>query len=114
MGVMTDNGREHVNKQLLDWVTEAVDYGVAGILLTLIDIEGTMKGFDLRLINKVTRIVECPEIVHSGARTIEDIVVAAKSGASGVAIASMLHYEKFNINEIKESLINSGIFVRMV
>ena len=73
-----------------------------------------MKGFDLRLINEVTKIVECPVIAHGGAGTIEDIVMAAKSGASGVAIASMLHYEKFNINEIKESLINSGIFVRMV
>ena len=112
--VMTDNGREHANKQVLDWVTEAVKYGVGEILLTSIDMEGTMKGFDLRLINEVTKIVECPVIAHGGAGTIEDIVMAAKSGASGVAIASMLHYEKFNINEIKESLINSGIFVRMV
>ena len=111
---MTDNGRKNVNKQVLDWVTEAVDYGIGDILLTSIDIEGTMKGFDLRLINKVTKIVECPETAHSGARTIEDIVMAAKSGASGVAIALMLYYEKFNICKIKESLVNSGIFVRMV
>jgi cyclase len=114
MGAMTDNGREHVNKQLLDWATEAVDYGVGVILLSSIDIKGIVKGFDLRLTNKVTRIVECPEIAHSGARTIEDIVVAAKHGASGEAIASMLHYDEFNINEIKESLVNNGIFVRMV
>lgn len=111
---MTDNGREHVNKQVLDWVTEAINYGVGEILLTSLDMEGTMKGFDVRLINEVTKIVECPVIAHGGAGTIEDKVMAAKSGASGVAIASMLHYEKFDFNEIKESLVNSGIFVRMV
>lgn len=111
--VMTDNGREHANKQVLDWVTEAVNYGVGEILLTSIDMEGTMKGFDLKLINEVTKIVECPVIAHGGAGTIEDIVMAAKNGASGVAVASMLHYKKFKIKEIKESLLNSGVSVRI-
>jgi cyclase len=111
--VMTDNGREHANKQVLDWVTEAVNYGVGEILLTSIDMEGTMKGFDLKLINEVTKIVECPVIAHGGAGTIEDIVMAAKNGASGVAVASMLHYKKFKIEEIKESLLNSGVSVRI-
>ena len=40
--VMTDNGREHVNKQVLDWVTEAINYGVGEILLNSLDMEGTM------------------------------------------------------------------------
>jgi len=111
--VMTDNGREHANKQVLDWVTEAVNYGVGEILLTSIDMEGTMKGFDLKLINEVTKIVECPVIAHGGAGTIEDIVMAAKNGASGVAVASMLHYKRFKIKEIKESLLNSGVSVRI-
>jgi cyclase len=111
--VMTDNGREHANKQVLDWVTEAVNYGVGEILLTSVDMEGTMKGFDLKLINEVTKIVECPVIAHGGAGTIEDIVMAAKNGASGVAVASMLHYKKFKIKEIKESLLNSGVSVRI-
>jgi len=72
-----------------------------------------MKGFDLKLINEVTKIVECPVIAHGGAGTIEDIVMAAKNGASGVAVASMLHYKKFKIKEIKESLLNSGVSVRI-
>jgi cyclase len=62
----------------------------------------------------VTQIVECPVIAHGGAGTIEDIVMAAKGGASGVAIASMLHYKKFEINKIKESLLKNGISVRFV
>jgi cyclase len=112
--VMTDNGREHANKQVLDWVTEAVNYGVGEILLTSVDMEGTMKGFDLKLIKEVTKIVECPVIAHGGAGTIEDIVMAAKNGASGVAIASMLHYKKFRIEGIKQSLLSSGVSVRLV
>jgi cyclase len=112
--VMTENGREHANKQVLDWISEAVNYGVGEILLTSIDMEGTMKGFDLELINAVAKIVECPVIAHGGAGTIQDIVLAAKSGASGVAIASMLHYGKFEIKEIKHNLATSGLSVRIV
>ena len=48
------------------------------------------------------------------AGTIQDIVLAAKSGASGVAIASMLHYDKFEIKEIKHNLATSGLSVRIV
>lgn len=112
--VMTENGREHANKHVLDWVSEAVNCGVGEILLTSIDMEGTMKGFDLELINAVAKIVDCPVIAHGGAGTIQDIVLAAKSGASGVAIASMLHYGKFEIKEIKHNLATIGLSVRIV
>lgn len=40
--------------------------------------------------------------------------MAAKSGVSGVAIATMLHYKKFKIKEIKENLMNNSILARMV
>jgi cyclase len=110
--VMTDNGREHTNKDAVNWVEEASAFGIGEILLTSIDNEGTMKGFDLELIESVLSVTECPVIAHGGAGQISDILSVAKCGASGVAIASVLHYKKVTIEEIKRELQSINIEIR--
>jgi cyclase len=110
--VMTDNGREHANKDAVNWVEEASAFGIGEILLTSIDNEGTMKGFDLELIESVLSVTECPVIAHGGAGQISDILSVAKCGASGVAIASVLHYKKVTIEEIKRELQSINIEIR--
>jgi len=110
--VMTDNGREHANRNVDDWVWEASTFGVGEILLTSIDNEGTMKGFDLDLVKNVLSVTDCPVIAHGGAGDISDILGAAKCGASGVAIASILHYKKITIGEIKKQLQDLNIEIR--
>lgn len=109
---MTDCGREHSGKDVLHWVQETVDLGVGEIILTSIDQEGTMLGFDLELIEAVRSVTQVPIIAHGGAGTPEDILLAQKAGANGVALASMLHFEKFTISQIKTYLNSVGIEVR--
>jgi len=111
--VMTDNGREHSNRYVDDWVEEASTFGVGEILLTSIDKEGTMKGFDLDLVKKVLSVTDCPVIAHGGAGRISHIFDVARCGASGAAIASILHYKKITIGEIKKELQNLDIEIRM-
>lgn len=109
---MTDCGREHSGKDVLHWVQETVDLGVGEIILTSIDQEGTMLGFDLELIEAVRSVTQVPIIAHGGAGTPEDILLAQKAGANGVALASMLHFEKYTISQIKTYLNSVGIEVR--
>ena len=71
-----------------------------------------MKGFDLELIESVLSVTECPVIAHGGAGQISDILSVAKCGASGVAIASVLHYKKVTIEEIKRELQSINIEIR--
>ena len=95
----TDNGREHTGIDAIFWARQAEERGAGEILLTSIDQEGTGNGFDLELIEKVTKSVTIPVIAHGGAANVSHISASVKdSGADAVAIASMLHYAELNRN----------------
>lgn len=111
--VMTDCGREHTGKSVLDWIQEASHYGIGEILLTSIDAEGTQKGFDLDLLIKVREITDVPLIAHGGCGKVSDISDVARAGGDGYAIATVLHYEKFTVADIKNHLSTLGIEVRI-
>ena len=110
--VMTDCGREHTGKSVEDWVQEASSYGIGEILLTSIDVEGTQKGFDLQLLTKVRALTDVPVVAHGGCGKLSDISDVAKAGGDGYAIATMLHFGKFTVREIKNYLATVGISVR--
>jgi cyclase len=111
--VMTDSGREHSGIEVCDWVKEASGYGIGEILLTSVDSEGTRKGFDLNLLQNVREVTDLPIIMHGGAGELKDILLAAKNGADGVAVASILHFEVNNIIEIKQFLNDNQVEVRI-
>ncbi len=111
--VMTDSGREHSGIEVCDWVRTASSYGVGEILLTSIDFEGTRKGFDLNLLQKVREVTDLPIIMHGGAGNLKDVLLAANNGADGVAVASILHFEINNILEIKRFLNDNQVEVRI-
>ena len=111
--VMTDSGREHSGIEVSDWVKAASGYGVGEILLTSIDSEGTRKGFDLNLLQAVRGATDLPIVMHGGAGELKDILLAAKNGADGVALASILHFEINDILEIKQFLNDNQVEVRI-
>jgi cyclase len=59
------------------------------------------------LASKVVSLVNIPVVVSSGAGSLEDIkTLIEMANPSGVAIASLLHYDRTTIQEIKEYLNN--------
>lgn len=108
----TDCGRMQSGKNVLEWVKEIEQRGAGEILLQSVDTDGRKRGFDLELCKKVIESINIPVVVASGAGTLEDIKnIIEYSNPSGVAIASMLHYNITNIKEIKQYLSNNGIEV---
>jgi len=108
----TDCGRIQSGKNVLEWVKEVEDRGAGEILLQSIDHDGRQRGFDLELAKKVVQSVNIPVIIASGAGKLEDIKELINYAApSGVAIASLLHYDKFTIQEIKDYLQSNKIEV---
>lgn len=108
----TDCGRIRSGKNVLEWVKEVEERGAGEILLQSVDVDGCQKGFDLELAKKVVEVVEIPVVVASGAGSLEDIKELIEyARPSGVAIASLLHYDKANISEIKKYLRDNGIGV---
>ena len=64
--------------------------GAGEIFLNSIDRDGTMEGYDIEMIKKVTESVSIPVIACGGAGKIEDFLKAVKiGGASAVAAGSL-------------------------
>jgi imidazole glycerol-phosphate synthase subunit HisF len=109
----TDNGRERTGRDVIDWVRQAVDLGAGEVLLTSVDQEGTRKGFDLPLVAQVCNAVNVPVIASGGFGKVSDLVQASLRGASGVAIADALHWQRMGLADIKQAAAQAGLDVRM-
>lgn len=108
----TDCGRIQSGKNVIEWAKEIEERGAGEIFLQSVDKDGRKRGFDLELCKKVVEAVEIPVVVASGAGSLEDIKeVIDYAKPSGVAIASLLHYDTVSVGEIKTYLINHGIEV---
>jgi|TARA_B100000767_G_C19588987_1_gene460604 cyclase len=103
----TDCGRIQSQKDVSDWASEVEQRGAGEILLQSVDMDGRRRGFDIELASEIVDLVNIPVVVSSGAGSLEDIKTLIEVvNPSGVAIASLLHYEQTTILEIKEYLNN--------
>ena len=108
----TDCGRIQSGKNVLNWVKEVENRGAGEILLQSVDRDGRQQGFDIELSKNVVNSVNIPVILASGASSLEDIKYTIKTvQPSGIAIASLLHYNKVSIQEIKQYLKEHDIKV---
>jgi cyclase len=57
--------------------------------------------------------VNVPVVLHGGAGNVQHIVAAARAGADGVSIASLLHYNRQTIPALKAALAQEGVEVRL-
>lgn len=106
---MTPTGRD-----VCSWAKELEDRGAGEILITSIDLDGTMRGYDLKLIEAVVNAVDIPVIASGGAGTYQHMVDAVtKAGASAVAAASIFHFTEQTPAGAKEALAAAGVPVRM-
>lgn len=95
------------------WAKKVEELGAGEILLTSIDRDGTGLGYDLTLIKGVIETVNIPVIASGGAGKPEHILEAFKIGADAALAASIFHYGRYRIREIKEFLRKAGIRVRL-
>lgn len=88
--VYGDGGTKSTGHEPAAYARQMEDLGAGEILLTAIDRDGTMKGYDIELVAKVTSAVGIPVIASGGAGTIADFGVASKrAGAAAVAAGAM-------------------------
>jgi cyclase len=76
------------------------------------DRDGTGDGYDLGLTSGVAGAVEVPVIASGGAGELHHLVEGLRAGADAVLVASMLHYRRFSVAEIKDHLAQAGVPVR--
>jgi cyclase len=109
----SNSGTKNEYVDVVSWVKTVENMGAGEILITSIDCDGLMKGYDLDLISTVVNTVNIPVIASGGAGCYQDLVDAVViSGASAVAAASMFLYTEQTPLEAKKIMKESGIPVR--
>ncbi|MDD4855511.1 MAG: imidazole glycerol phosphate synthase subunit HisF [Sulfuricurvum sp.] len=111
--VYLNGGRVDTGINALEWAKEVVNRGAGEILLTSMDADGTKTGFDLSIIEQISRAVNVPVIASGGAGTMEHIKEAFDHGADAALAASIFHYREIDIMDLKRYLSANGIPVRL-
>ncbi|MSQ14807.1 MAG: imidazole glycerol phosphate synthase subunit HisF [Dehalococcoidia bacterium] len=112
--VFTHGGRTPTGMDVLQWAKDAVSRGAGEILLTSMDKDGQLTGYDLELTRAVSEAVSVPVIASGGAGTLEHLYDAAAAGkADALLCASIFHYGTYTIRQAKEYLLYRGVPVRL-
>ncbi|KFJ07122.1 imidazole glycerol phosphate synthase subunit HisF [Bifidobacterium tsurumiense] len=110
--VTTMGGRKSTGIDAVWWAKRAAELGAGEILLNSMDADGTEQGFDLEMISAVRQEVDIPIIASGGAGLVEHFPPAIEAGANAVLAASVFHYGKITIAEVKQALREAGYTVR--
>ena len=105
-------GRSETSEDLIDMAKRCAEAGAGELLLTSMDQDGTMAGYDLEAISNVAEAVDIPMIASGGAGLIDHLSVAYAAGASGFLIASKFHLKEWTVKELAEQLNFRGTPVR--
>jgi len=109
---LSHSGTVQTNKDPVAWAKELADRGAGEILLTSVERDGTMQGYDLELISQVAHAVDIPVIASGGAGNYQHMIEAVRAGASAVAAASIFHFTELTPAGAKEAMSAAGIPVR--
>ena len=98
----------------IEWAKKAVKLGAGEIILTSIDTDGTGGGYDIELCAAVANAVPVPVTASGGAGSLEQIAAVLKNTpVASALVASLVHFGKATIPEIKKYLESKGISVRI-
>ena len=111
--VYIKGGFEKTNLDAVEWTIKAESLGAGAILPTSIEKDGTKAGYDIGITRKIAESVSIPIIASGGAGTLEDIKkVLTKGKADAALAASIFHYGKYTVKEVKKYLRKNNIEVR--
>ena len=95
------------------YATKMESEGAGEIMITNIDRDGMMGGYDIKLIKSVASIVSIPVIASGGAGSLEDLKNGIEEGhASAVAAASIFHFTDQSPIKARKYLVDHGVAVR--
>lgn len=112
--VLVRGGQESADLDAVAWAKQAVEMGCGEILLTSVDRDGTQEGFDVELTSVISRSVPVPVIASGGARIPEHFAEVFVEGYADAALAASIFHDGIQrIRDLKESLADKGIAVRL-
>ena len=113
--VFAKGGRENTGMEAIEWIRRCVENGAGEVVLNSIDTDGVKQGFDLEMLDAVCQVVNVPVIASGGAGGIQDFVTLFKALPkvdAGLA-ASIFHFGEVQISDLKQTLRDNDIIVRL-
>jgi cyclase len=112
--VYVNGGRTPTGRDGIAWIKEAEQRGAGEVLLTSMDRDGTLAGYDLPLLRRVSDLVRIPVIASGGAGAPIHLLEGLRDGgADAVLAASIFHYDQYPIAAVKQYLASYGVPVRL-
>jgi len=112
--VFVRGGRENTKLDAIAWAKEVAERGAGELLITSMDGDGTLAGYDLELTRTIAEQVQIPVIASGGAGNCEHIYEAVTDGkAEAALLASLLHYGQLSVAQIKTYLDDRQVPVRL-
>tara|TARA_Y100001970_G_C14231089_1_gene858686 strand:+ start:1420 stop:2214 length:795 start_codon:yes stop_codon:yes gene_type:complete len=112
--IFSHGGTRPTNIDALEWAREMEDRGAGEILLTSMDNDGKKGGFDIELLSTISGKLKIPVIASGGGGHFKHFKEALTLGkADAVLAASVFHYAKYTVSDIKKYLLKNNIPVRL-
>ena len=112
--VYVSGGQTPTGLDAVEWAVRGVELGAGEILLTSMDSDGTLAGYDIELTRIISDMVSVPVIASGGAGTMQHFAeVLTKGNADAALAASLFHDGKLRIAELKKELQGQGVPIRL-
>ncbi len=112
--VFSHGGRTSRGIDAIAWCKELADRGAGELLLTSMDRDGTKSGYDIELLNAAGAVVNVPIVASGGVGELAHFKEGfTDGGASACLAASVFHFGKYKIADVKEYLSQQGVVVRI-
>lgn len=99
----------------VQWARRAAELGAGELLITAVDRDGTLQGYDIELVRRVSEAVQIPVIASGGVGTLQHLVDGIRiGGASAVAAASIFHFTDQSVIKAKAFMQVAGLHVRPI
>jgi len=92
--IYTNSGTQKLNIDYFDQINKLINAGAGELIVQSIEHEGTMKGYDLKLIKNISTAVDIPVVASGGAGCLLDFNRAIVLGKASAAAAGSLFVYK--------------------
>lgn len=107
-------GRVDTGLDAIEFAVNGEKNGAGELVINSIDTDGVKKGFDMEMLSAFSSAVRIPIIASGGAGKKEDFVeLFTLKGVDAGLAASIFHFKEVNIRDLKETLRNNGVSVRL-
>ena len=106
-------GKKPTGMTPIEWAVEAEKFGAGEFIVSSIDKDGSLEGFDVTLCKQIVDAVSVPVVISAGCGNWKHIVAAfEEGGADAACLTNIYHVTDTSIQNAKKFLKQKNISVR--